>query len=166
MRPSRRISLGHRCTAAFLQRRSRPTVQPVVAGAEQLVLVVNAGSSSLKFKLFAHAAAGLRAEVSGLVERIGDVHASRMVVKRVMGAWPNCQECTIDHEIQVVRVLRMGSPCLNAVTTWALMQQPLHAQGMWLETNTAGQMVLFETCCVTVISMYCAHDGWTYTQSD
>lgn len=42
-----------------------------------LVLVVNAGSSSLKFSLFQNEASlGLRLAVNGVVERIGDVQNS------------------------------------------------------------------------------------------
>ena len=47
------------------------------------VLVLNAGSSSLKFKLFEQAAEqgqGLRALAGGLCERIGDAAASTIKV--------------------------------------------------------------------------------------
>jgi acetate kinase len=46
--------------------------------ASKSVLVLNAGSSSLKFKLFQQAGAGLSAVVSGLVERIGDTSNSQL----------------------------------------------------------------------------------------
>lgn len=45
------------------------------------VLVLNAGSSSLKFKLFDYAKSQLVASVSGLVERIGDTANSQLVGK-------------------------------------------------------------------------------------
>ena len=52
------------------------------------ILVVNAGSSSLKFKLFDVLTSGLVAGVSGLVERIGDVVNSRFIVKvRTRSRW-------------------------------------------------------------------------------
>ncbi len=44
------------------------------------VLVINSGSSSLKFKLFTSAAQRLSAVVTGLVERIGDTANSQLVV--------------------------------------------------------------------------------------
>ena len=44
------------------------------------VLVINSGSSSLKFKLFTSAAQKLSAVVTGLVDRIGDVEHSQLVV--------------------------------------------------------------------------------------
>lgn len=44
------------------------------------VLVINSGSSSLKFKLFTSAAQKLSAAVTGLVERIGDTANSQLVV--------------------------------------------------------------------------------------
>lgn len=44
------------------------------------VLVINSGSSSLKFKLFTGASTELFAAVTGLVERIGDTENSRLVV--------------------------------------------------------------------------------------
>ncbi|CAK0783791.1 hypothetical protein CVIRNUC_006991 [Coccomyxa viridis] len=44
------------------------------------VLVINSGSSSLKFKLFTSAAKKLTAVVTGLVDRIGDVAHSQLVV--------------------------------------------------------------------------------------
>ncbi len=44
------------------------------------VLVINSGSSSLKFKLFTSAAQKLSAAVTGLVERIGDTENSQLVV--------------------------------------------------------------------------------------
>jgi acetate kinase len=43
------------------------------------VLVINSGSSSLKFKLFTKAAERLSAVVTGLVERIGDTDNSQLV---------------------------------------------------------------------------------------
>lgn len=43
------------------------------------LLVVNSGSSSLKFKLFDRSANKLAAVVTGLVERIGDTEHSRLV---------------------------------------------------------------------------------------
>jgi acetate kinase len=45
------------------------------------VLVVNAGSSSLKFKLFDVIGKTINATVGGLLERIGDVENSQIVVK-------------------------------------------------------------------------------------
>ena len=42
------------------------------------VLVLNAGSSSLKFKLFDRAQGTLHAAVSGLIERIGDTANSQV----------------------------------------------------------------------------------------
>lgn len=44
------------------------------------VLVINSGSSSLKFKLFTSAAQKLSAAVTGLIERIGDTEHSQLVV--------------------------------------------------------------------------------------
>ena len=44
------------------------------------VLVINSGSSSLKFKLFTSATKKLSAVVTGLVDRIGDVAHSQLVV--------------------------------------------------------------------------------------
>ena len=44
------------------------------------VLVINSGSSSLKFKLFTSAAKELSAVVTGLVDRIGDAAHSQLVV--------------------------------------------------------------------------------------
>lgn len=49
------------------------------------LLVLNAGSSSLKFKLFDTAAPGLAAGVGGLIERIGDVAAASLVAKDASG---------------------------------------------------------------------------------
>ena len=45
------------------------------------VLVINSGSSSLKFKLFNGTATNLVAAVTGLVERIGDTSSSQLVVR-------------------------------------------------------------------------------------
>ena len=45
------------------------------------VLVVNAGSSSLKFKLFQRSSDIFTPLVSGLAERIGDLGNSQLVVK-------------------------------------------------------------------------------------
>lgn len=42
------------------------------------VLVLNAGSSSLKFKLFDRTTGSLKAVVSGLIERIGDTANSQV----------------------------------------------------------------------------------------
>ncbi|KAL3156628.1 activator of C kinase protein 1 [Trebouxia sp. C0009 RCD-2024] len=47
--------------------------------ASKKVLVLNAGSSSLKFKLFDNAKSQLIASVSGLIERIGDTSNSQLV---------------------------------------------------------------------------------------
>lgn len=49
------------------------------------VLVINAGSSSLKFKLFDVVGSSLRASISGLLEQIGHVENSRMTTKRLDG---------------------------------------------------------------------------------
>ncbi len=49
------------------------------SGMGSSLLVVNSGSSSLKFKLFNRAADKLSAVVTGLVERIGDTEHSRLV---------------------------------------------------------------------------------------
>ena len=46
------------------------------------VLVLNAGSSSLKFKLFDRAQGSLIAAVSGLIERIGDTANSQVTVNQ------------------------------------------------------------------------------------
>ena len=46
------------------------------------VLVLNAGSSSLKFKLFDRAQGNLIAAVSGLIERIGDTANSQVTVNQ------------------------------------------------------------------------------------
>ena len=46
--------------------------------ASKTVLVLNAGSSSLKFKLFDEAKSKLVASVSGLIERIGDTSNSQV----------------------------------------------------------------------------------------
>ena len=43
------------------------------------MLVINSGSSSLKFKLFTQASERLSAVVTGLVERIGDTANSQLV---------------------------------------------------------------------------------------
>lgn len=50
-----------------------------LAMASKKVLVLNAGSSSLKFKLFDEAKSKLVASVSGLIERIGDTANSQLV---------------------------------------------------------------------------------------
>ena len=47
--------------------------------ASKKVLVLNAGSSSLKFKLFDEAKNKLVASVSGLIERIGDTSNSQVI---------------------------------------------------------------------------------------
>lgn len=47
------------------------------------LLVVNSGSSSLKFKLFEVCSSGLKATVGGLVERIGDESSSRMLTSQL-----------------------------------------------------------------------------------
>jgi len=52
--------------------------------ASKLVLVVNSGSSSLKFKLYS-AAEGLKAMAGGLVERIGDTAKSRVITTLLGG---------------------------------------------------------------------------------
>ena len=65
--------------------------------ASKLVLVVNSGSSSLKFKLF-NAAAGLRGEVSGLVERIGDVTNSRIITTNLND--PSADKTTVDRGVK------------------------------------------------------------------
>ena len=44
------------------------------------MLVINSGSSSLKFKLFTGASTKLFTAVTGLVERIGDTDNSQLVV--------------------------------------------------------------------------------------
>ena len=44
------------------------------------MLVINSGSSSLKFKLFTGPGTKLLAAVTGLVERIGDTGNSQLVV--------------------------------------------------------------------------------------
>ena len=49
-----------------------------LAMASKKVLVLNAGSSSLKFKLFDYAKSQLVASVSGLIERIGDTSHSQV----------------------------------------------------------------------------------------
>ena len=49
-----------------------------LAMASKKVLVLNAGSSSLKFKLFDYAKNQLVASVSGLIERIGDTANSQV----------------------------------------------------------------------------------------
>ena len=49
-----------------------------LAMASKKVLVLNAGSSSLKFKLFDEAKSKLVASVSGLIERIGDTANSQV----------------------------------------------------------------------------------------
>jgi hypothetical protein len=73
------------------------------AAPKRLLMVLNAGSSSLKFKLYAaNAACGsLCAEVTGLVERIGDIKPSRMIVEKPLGEWPSHETCTINHGFQV-----------------------------------------------------------------
>ena len=48
--------------------------------ASKKVLVLNAGSSSLKFKLFDYAKSQLVASVSGLIERIGDTSNSQVTL--------------------------------------------------------------------------------------
>ena len=65
--------------------------------ASKLVLVVNSGSSSLKFKLF-NAAAGLRGEVSGLVERIGDVKNSRIITTNLND--PSADKTTVERGVK------------------------------------------------------------------
>lgn len=65
--------------------------------ASKLVLVVNSGSSSLKFKLF-NAATGLRGEVSGLVERIGDVKHSRIITTNLND--PSADKTTVDRGVK------------------------------------------------------------------
>jgi Acetokinase family len=73
----------------------------------KLVLVVNSGSSSLKFKLF-DAAAGLRGEVSGLVERIGDVANSRIITTHLSD--PDAQKSTVDRGVKVPAWSPLRSP--------------------------------------------------------
>ncbi len=68
--------------------------------ADKLVLVMNAGSSSLKFKLFTDRA-GLKGEVSGLVERIGDVSNSRVITSILSG--PKPEKSTLNKGIEVRR---------------------------------------------------------------
>jgi Acetokinase family len=76
--------------------------------ASKLVLVVNSGSSSLKFKLF-NAAAGLRGEVSGLVERIGDVENSRIITTNLKE--PNAYKTTVDRGVKASAHCPM-CPCM------------------------------------------------------
>lgn len=45
------------------------------------LLVVNAGSSSLKFKVFSQSATGLLPGLGGVVERIGDTANSALLAK-------------------------------------------------------------------------------------
>ena len=66
--------------------------------ADKLVLVVNAGSSSLKFKLFTDRS-GLKGEVSGLVERIGDLENSRVITNILSG--PKPEKATLKKGIEV-----------------------------------------------------------------
>lgn len=70
-----------------------------MAASDRLVLVVNAGSSSLKFKLFTDAAAGLRGAVSGLVERIGDVKNSRIITTDLTADDP--EKTAVDRGVKV-----------------------------------------------------------------
>ena len=49
--------------------------------ASKKVLVLNAGSSSLKFKLFDDAKSHLNASVSGLIESIGDTANSQVTAQ-------------------------------------------------------------------------------------
>ena len=77
---------------------------------KRLIFVVNTGSSSLKFKLYAQnpACGRIHAEVTGLVERIGDMEESRMIIKKPLGEWPSHETCTIDHGFQVCCRLARG----------------------------------------------------------
>lgn len=70
----------------------------MASNAKNLVLVVNSGSSSLKFKLF-NAATRLRGQVSGLVERIGDVENSRIITSDLTAANP--EKITVDRGVKV-----------------------------------------------------------------
>ncbi len=49
------------------------------------LLVINSGSSSLKFKVFERLRTGLSAAVGGIVERIGDTENSALIATRSEG---------------------------------------------------------------------------------
>lgn len=55
-----------------------------MAPSKALTMVLNAGSSSLKFKVFEKVEGKLQALASGLCERIGDTANSRMKVGRAV----------------------------------------------------------------------------------
>lgn len=92
------------------------TTKTTSTAPKRLLMVLNAGSSSLKFKLYAaNAACGsLCAEVTGLVERIGDMESSRMIVKKPLGEWPSHETCTINHGFQV---------CCLLCSAWQILQR-------------------------------------------
>ena len=62
--------------------------------ASKQVLVLNAGSSSLKFKLFDNAKSQLVASVSGLIERIGDTANSQVTRHSVLAFQRSDNRCS------------------------------------------------------------------------
>jgi hypothetical protein len=114
--PTRPVLQVHSMCAREAQpRRQQPCRAAASAAAvndthKRLIFVVNTGSSSLKFKLYAHdtASGRIHAEVTGLVERIGDMEESRMIIKQPLGNWPSHETCTIDHGFQVCCRLASG----------------------------------------------------------
>ena len=92
--------LGHQpllCAAAF--------ICYVGVACMGSVLVINSGSSSLKFKLFTSAAQKLSAAVTGLVERIGDTENSQLIVSNQKSD-PKGGKQTIQVRIRVSRIAR------------------------------------------------------------
>jgi acetate kinase len=95
----------------------------MTSNTSSLVLVVNSGSSSLKFKVF-DAAAGLRAEVSGLVERIGDVKNSRIITANLTD--PNAEKSTVNRAVKAsagLPMLTRRRACTDGMmcTSWLVL---------------------------------------------
>lgn len=63
------------------------------------VLVLNAGSSSLKFKLFDFVQGSLAPAVSGLIERIGDAANSRIILQGATSGKETAQVPIEDHSV-------------------------------------------------------------------
>lgn len=78
------------------------------------LLVLNAGSSSLKFKLFTMAQGALKAGVGGLVERIGDEANSKLVAKAASGEKVVAQTPMPDHVSAMERIMRFLSDQVSA----------------------------------------------------
>jgi hypothetical protein len=96
-----RMSASQIPAALQRQRRHERADAPADSASKRLLMVLNAGCSSLKFKLHDAACGSLHPKVTGLVERIGDTAASRMIVKTPLGDRPGRKIDTIDPGFQV-----------------------------------------------------------------